>query len=203
MAQGILTILCGLLGATALVISQEAKSSGEQAVYTADGQLLLPDHYREWVYLSSGFDMSYSPSMQTYRHYFDNVFVNPAAYRGFIASGHWPDGTVMVLEVRRAQQRGSINKSGNFQGEPQGIEVHIRDTARFGDRWAFVSFDNSRTGKLIPQTADCYACHAAHAAVDTTFVQFYPTLLPIARRSGTLSAAYLQEGGESDTAVAH
>jgi hypothetical protein len=29
--------------------------------------------------------------------------------------------------------------------------------------------------------------------VDTTFVQFYPTLLPIARAKGTLTPAYLKE----------
>ena len=29
--------------------------------YTADGQMKLPEHYREWVYLTTGFDMSYSP----------------------------------------------------------------------------------------------------------------------------------------------
>ena len=46
---------------------------------------------------------------------------------------------------------------------------------------------------MIPQTADCYSCHAAHGAVDTTFVQFYPTLLPIAKSKGTLSAGYRKE----------
>jgi hypothetical protein len=29
--------------------------------------------------------------------------------------------------------------------------------------------------------------------VDTTFVQFYPTLLPIAKSKNTLAAAYLKE----------
>jgi hypothetical protein len=29
--------------------------------------------------------------------------------------------------------------------------------------------------------------------VDTTFVQFYPTLLPLAQKKNTLSPAYLQE----------
>jgi hypothetical protein len=29
--------------------------------------------------------------------------------------------------------------------------------------------------------------------VDTTFVQFYPTLLPIAKSKGTLSASYQKE----------
>jgi hypothetical protein len=46
---------------------------------------------------------------------------------------------------------------------------------------------------MFPTTAECYKCHASHAAVDTTFVQFYPTLLPIAKSKGTLSAAYQQE----------
>ena len=43
------------------------------------------------------------------------------------------------------------------------------------------------------QPASCYTCHEQQAAVDTTFVQFYPTLLPIAKSKGTLSAAYLKE----------
>jgi hypothetical protein len=45
-------------------------------------------------------------------------------------------------------------------------------------------------GIAIPQAAECYSCHATHAAVDRTFVQFYPTLLPIAKAKGTLSAGY-------------
>ena len=50
---------------------------------------------------------------------------------------------------------------------------------------------------MIPTSADCYTCHAAHAAVDTTFVQFYPTLLPIAEHKGTLSPAYQKEAAAS------
>jgi hypothetical protein len=46
---------------------------------------------------------------------------------------------------------------------------------------------------MIPQSADCYSCHAEHGAVDTTFVQFYPTLLPIAKAKATLSPAYVKE----------
>jgi aspartate oxidase len=49
---------------------------------------------------------------------------------------------------------------------------------------------------MIPQSEACYSCHAAHAAVDTTFVQFYPTLLPIAQANKTLSPAYLKESAE-------
>ena len=32
-----------------------------QPRYTADGQLILPSDYREWVFLSSGLGMTYNP----------------------------------------------------------------------------------------------------------------------------------------------
>jgi Cytochrome P460 len=162
--------------------------------YTGDGQLQFPEHYREWVYLSTGFDMSYDPPMQMGDHHtFDNVFVNPDAYQAFVKTGTWPDHTMLVLEGRAARGKGSINQNGNYQGGVAGLEVHVKDEARFPGKWAFFGFGQGKTGRMIPASADCYSCHAAHAAVDTTFVQFYPTLLPIATTKGTLSAAYLKE----------
>lgn len=162
--------------------------------YTSDAQLQFPEHYRDWVYLTSGFDMSYNPPMQMGGHHmFDNVFVNPAAYQAFVKTGTWPDHTMLVVEGRDARGKGSINQSGNYQGDRMAVELHVKDEARFPGKWAFFSFDKGKTAKMIPATADCYSCHAAHAAVDTTFVQFYPTLLPIATSKGTLSATYLKE----------
>jgi hypothetical protein len=171
-----------------------AAGPGKGPEYDPAGRLQLPEQYREWVYLSSGFDMSYNPSMQMGdQHLFDNVFVNPDAYQAFVKTGTWPDHSMLVLEVRDARGKGSINQKGNYQGNVQGIEVHVKDEARFPGQWAFFEFDQSKAGKLFPPSADCYSCHAAHAAVDTTFVQFYPTLLPIATGKGTLSAAYQRE----------
>ena len=163
-------------------------------VYTSDGQLRFPENYRDWIYLSSGFDMSYNPAMSMDHHMFDNVFVNPDAYRSFLQTGTWPDKTMLVLEVRGAQSKGSINKAGNYQGITlMGLEVHVKDEARFPGKWAFFGFGDNKTATMTPQTAECYSCHANHAAVDTTFVQFYPTLLPIATAKGTLSPSYAKE----------
>jgi hypothetical protein len=171
-----------------------ANAAAAAPEYTRDGLMKRPENYREWIYLTSGYDMSYSAAMRMEHHMFDNVFVNPEAYRVFLATGTWPDKTVMVIENRSAESHGSINKSGSFQGgEVMGFEVHVRDEARFPGKWAFFSFDGKQPAKMIPQSEACYSCHSAHAAVDTTFVQFYPTLLPIARGKGTLSAAYRKE----------
>ena len=162
--------------------------------YTADGAVRLPVDYRSWVYLTSGFDMSYDPQMQMGdQHTFDNVFVNPEAYQAFKTTGTWPDKTTLVLEQRRGHGKGSINQAGHYQAELAGLELHVKDEARFPGKWAFFSFDGEQPARMIPTSADCYTCHAQHAAVDTTFVQFYPTLLPIATDKHTLSASYLKE----------
>lgn len=167
----------------------------DEPQYASDGQMKFPEHYREWVYLSTGFDMSYNTNgMAMDHHMFDNVFVNPDAYKEFVATGKWPDKTVMVLEARMAKGRGSINQKGNYQDEEiMGFEVHVRDDARFPGKWAFFGFDGGKTGKMVPTTATCYSCHQDHGAVDTTFVQFYPTLLPIAKSKNTLAEKYLKE----------
>lgn len=144
--------------------------------FDAAGRLLRPVDYREWIYLSSGFDMSYTARTDAGHSMFDNVFVNRSAYDAFRRSGHWPDGTILVLEVRGAESMGSINKAGHFQSrEVMGLEAHVKD-ARIPGGWGFYAFEDKPVATRLPHTEDCYACHEKHGAVDTTFVQFYPTL---------------------------
>ena len=164
-----------------------------------DGKLHLPADYREWIYVTTGLDMSYRSVGLPGHHMFDNVFVNPEAWRVFKQIGTWPDGTMMVLETRGAGDKASINKRGFFQdGDVMGVEVHVKDSRRFDGGWAFFSFEDEQPAREIDHAVDCYACHRAHAAVDTTFVQFYPTLLPIAKGANTLSQAYLAEQKKGD-----
>jgi hypothetical protein len=75
-----------------------------------------------------------------------------------------------------------------------GFEVHVLDSAHAqGDGWAFYGFDNLVSAKAIARPASCYSCHEQHGAVDTTFVQFYPTLMETAVKKKTLSGAYQKE----------
>ena len=166
--------------------------------YTGDGRLRPLMDYREWIYLSSGVDMSYTPRSASPRGHsmFDNVFVNPEAYRSFLQTGKWPDRTMFVLELREAANNASINKAGQFQSEKlMGVEVHVKDAAHGG--WAFYEFNSAVPAKMLSKEASCYSCHRDHAAVDTTFVQFYPTLLPVAKQKNTLSANYVKEQATS------
>ncbi len=178
----------------ALVARPKPESPAEPADgprFTQDNQMLRPNNYREWVWLSSGFGMSYTPGATGADPDFDNVFVNPSAYRSFVATGKWPDKTVFALELRRSVNKGSINQNGHYQGELSAVEVHVKDERRFPGGWAFFGFDGpAKTASMIPISADCYSCHQQHGAVDTTFVQFYPTVFEIAKRKGTVRAQY-------------
>ena len=65
-------------------------ASSDAPRFTQDGKLEFPENYREWIYLTSGLNMSYAPSVAGMAGHdmFDNVFVNPTAYSGFFADRH-------------------------------------------------------------------------------------------------------------------
>ena len=176
--------------ATASLGAQQATSDGPRY----DGaDLLKPEDYRGWTFLSSGLGMAYGPDAAPGRPpLFTNVFVNPSAYRAFLQTGRWPDKTMFVLELRRARTEGSINKGGSFQGEIVGIEAEVKDS-RFPGNWAFFGFGpggRNASSAPLPGDASCYACHKTNAAVENTFVQFYPELMEVAQRMGTLNPGY-------------
>jgi hypothetical protein len=173
---------CAFLACVVLSASGQVEDGPQ---FNAAGELARPANYREWVYLSSGLGMTYGPAatVDTANPLFDNVFVNRSAYQAFKQTGKWPDNTMFVLEVRNSKSKESINNGGRFQGDTRAIEAEVKS----GGEWTFYGFDgNGATARPIPRTASCYSCHGEHGAVDNTFVQFYPTLLPIAREKGTL-----------------
>ena len=133
--------------------------------------------------------MTYGPTalqMDADNPDFDNVFVNRAAYKSFQATGTWPDKTDLHSGGPRLANEGLHQQGGHFQAEVTDVEAHVKDEKRFPGKWAFFGFPNGAdTGKQIATTASCYSCHQQHGAVDTTFVQFYPTLIEIAKAKGT------------------
>jgi len=178
-----------------------ATTSLAQAVpgphFTAAGELERPADYRSWVFVTSGLGMTYGPNAPGPGQPapFNNVFVNPDSYRSFLESGRWPDGTMFVLEIRRAEENVSINAAGRTQGAIVAMEAAVKDTKRYPDGgWSYFTFDSPQGPKAsttpFPRTAACYSCHRAHGAVEWTFTQFYPELFEVAKRLGTVRPDY-------------
>jgi hypothetical protein len=123
------------------------------------------------------------------------VFVNRRAYTEFLRVGQWPEKTMFILEIRRADANVSINNGGRTQGDIVAIEASVKDRERFpGNGWGYFTFDGPEgladSAASLPATARCYSCHETNTAVDNTFVQFYPTLFEVAKRLGTVKPTY-------------
>ena len=160
------------------------------------GKLPFPADYREWVFLSSGLGMTYGPGAAAANANtspnFDNVFVNPSSYREFLKTGKWPGGTVFLLEIRNSESHGSINRDGHYQTQFSRLEAEVKNER---GEWKFYNFPiagGKVAGDAVPlaATASCYGCHSKNTAVENTFVQFYPVLMDVAQRMGTVKAAY-------------
>lgn len=166
-----------------LALAGVMQSQAQQ--YTREGNLLRPKDYRQWIFLASGYGMGYPIEGQPMaKPTFTNIFVQPSAIRGFEKTGLWPDKTVLLMEVRDAGNDPSVNKDSRFQTNLMGLEAHVKDASRSGWTFYFIPKDGE-SGKPFAKDAKCYSCHEKDAATDTTFVQYYPTLIEIARKHGT------------------
>jgi cytochrome P460 len=167
-----------------------AAPASEGPEFTPDGKLVRPANYRKWVFLSSGYGMSYSQKASDDPDHlmFTNVFVPPADYDYFLQHGAWPEKTMFVLEIYGSQSKGSINQRGHFQSELMGLDVEVKDASRFPERWAYFGFDanEASSAPVAPAKNDCWSCHDQNAAVEHSFVQFYPALLKIAKEKKTI-----------------
>jgi hypothetical protein len=193
-----LIVICSVAawcaGLSTALVGQQAPTDGPRYTTVAGkAQLVRPAEYREWIFLAAGLGMTYQPpAASAPPPQFTNVFVNPSSYRRFLQTGAWPNGTIFVLEVRHSDSEGSINKSGRFQTTVAALEAEVKDS-RFADGWAYFDLNNG-VATAPPLAGDavarCVDCHTKNAAVDRTFVQFYPTLLEVARQKRTLKPGF-------------
>ena len=175
-------------------------SAADGAHFNKAGEVEFPADYREWVFLTAGLGMTYGTpqAASATSPPWDNVFVNPTAYRAFKQTGVWPEGAMFILEIRESASEGSINKGGSFQTKLLRIEAAVKDTKRYPKGWGYFHFkgrDEQPRASAAPleAKAGCQACHSANGAVENTFVQFYPELLDVAKAKGVLKPDFQKD----------
>jgi len=155
--------------------------------YSADGQMLHPSGYREWIFVGSSLGMGYTEGAPKGPATFHNIYLQPQAYRSYAATGKFPDKTMLVMEVLTPGTNASINKQGQFEDQFIGIEVAVKDESRWAEKWAYINFIG-RNRVPLAQSApfkkeQCWNCHNEHGAADNVFVQFYPVLREARRQA--------------------
>ncbi len=114
--------------------------SADGPSYAPTGELIRPENFREWMFVTSGLGMTYNQPAQgapARTPNFTNVYVNPSAYRSYVKTGEWPNGTMFILEIRASTSEGSINKGGHFQTDLVIIEASVKDAR---GQWALLRF---------------------------------------------------------------
>src|SRR5579864_9585110 len=116
-----------------------------------------PDNFRRWVHVGTGVILPGGPipeSEQGMHH----IFANPKAVDGY-ASGDFADGSIVVYELREAQQKNGVI----FEGDRRRVDVMIRDsTYKSTGGWRFERFmGNSQTEDAIKDSGtSCFGCHS-------------------------------------------
>jgi hypothetical protein len=164
---------------------QQANASEDfpKPIFNDNGQLLRPDvSYREWVYIGTPLTPNELNPPEAPFPEFHNVYIHPSDFDHWKRTGTFPDGTVIIKELVLVGTTQAVSGKGYFMGEFAGLEATIKDSKRFKDEpgnWAYFSFGHSYpladTAQAFPAAA-CNACHAASAADDFVFTQFYPVL---------------------------
>jgi hypothetical protein len=110
---------------------------------TEDGSLKQPKEWETWVMVGSSTGLSYAapgaaPAAGTAPGMFHNVYMQPWAYREFIKTDVFPEGTMFVLSFYEASQKSSPAKAGFYEGtRAPGIEVHLKQPGIDKSGWAF------------------------------------------------------------------
>lgn len=183
------------LGTSALAMSQFSSVANAQASddwkpkWADNGDLVLPEGYREWVYLGSPLTPNGLNGGNAGFPEFHNVYVHPAAYAIYKETKVFPEGTILLKELQLThegdQEDGSrleVSGRGYFPAGFNGIDIAVKDSTRFSEsqNWGYFNFGHhappyAETAAAAPIEA-CAQCHIDNADEDMVFTRFYAIL---------------------------
>ena len=169
-----------LMGA-AVALADDSRNY--EAAFTADGELIRPSGWREWVFVGSPLTPNSLNGGEASFPEFHTVYIDPKSWEHYKKTGEFREGTMFAKELTLVGDTAGTSGIGFFNGEQQGFEIAHKDTKRYSkdtDGWAYYTFGHrpepyADTTGAMP-TAACAACHTAAAAEDMVFTQYYPIL---------------------------
>jgi hypothetical protein len=139
-------------------------------LYAAES-VQYPENFRRWVHVGTGVIMPGGPlpeSEQGMHH----IFANQKAIEGY-SSGDFADGSLIVYELREAQQKNGVI----FEGERRRVDVMIKDSSRYKSTggWRFERFlGNDQTQDAVGDSrTSCFECHSKAKAHGFVFSQLH------------------------------
>ena len=166
------------MGGSSMALSEEALSS----YVDAKGNISFPKGFRtSMVHLGSWFVPSGGASG------FHDVYTEKATVDAYRSTGKFPDGAVLVKELR-ASIAGDYTTGQGVHHSTDGLKqwfVMVKDSQnRFGDNplwgdgwgWALFKPDNPAKNVATDYKTDCLGCHIPAKANDWIYTEAYPIL---------------------------
>jgi hypothetical protein len=167
--------------------AMEPQPTAYGTVVDQSGNITLPPNYRsQWSHIGSW--LIADPKAPG--HGFHDVYMQPGAVKRYRKTGEFPDGAVIVKEVRKIEDGIKTTGQAQWAGDINIWFVMVKDNkGRFNDNphwsegWGWALFENSDSEMKVPEinvskgfTPSCQGCHTPAKDKDWVFIEGYPTL---------------------------
>ncbi len=170
-------------------LASSVANETQGAVITASNETSIPDGFREWVFIGAPLTPNGLNGGAAGFPEFHHVYIEPGAFAAYKQNGEFPEGTTIVKELVLLKDghyedgsRDEASGRGFFADQFAGIDMMVKDTARFADTdgWGFFNFGHhappyAEIAAAAPNES-CAFCHTANATHDMVFTTFYPIL---------------------------
>lgn len=166
--------------------AQSSQNNEETATWpgewvSASGDISLPTDFDTWPTLGS-WSTADAEGVTNGMH---QVYASPGTIEGYRQTGAFPDGAMLVKEVRGADTAALTTGAASYATDEQVWFVMVKDgqgpftnNPLWGNGWGWALFE---AGDRTIQTAqnfeiDCLSCHIPAQDSDWVYVDAYPVL---------------------------
>ena len=125
----------------------------------SDEGVHYPDGFRQWVHVGTGVILPGTNPQLKSEEGMHHVFANSKAAEAY-AGGDFPDGSVIVYELRETQQSNGVIT----EGARRRVDVMIKDSSgnKSTGGWRFERFfgDQQTEDAIHDSGASCFSCHS-------------------------------------------
>lgn len=173
---------------SSILHSQDLSTATYNSLVDKSGAIRLPENFRQnWAHLGSW--VVTDPKAPG--HGFHDVYTQPEAVKAFLELGKFPDGTVLIKEIRKLDKAKLTTGEAVWAGDNAVWFVMIKDNlGRFkgnpnwteGWGWGLFEYGDNKVWPTVNVSkgfeSSCKTCHLPAKATDWVFVQGYPTFKP-------------------------
>lgn len=168
-------------GGAAMADSMVSMSDGLSSWVSKKGEISLPSDFRkDMAHLGSWFVPEGGAAG------FHDVYAQPESVTAYRKTGEFPDGTVLVKELRASEAGDYSTGKGVNRATDQILQTFVMvkdgenrfaDSAQWGDGWGWALFKPGSAANVSSDYKnDCLGCHVPAKDTDWVYVEGYPTL---------------------------